>query len=204
MLVVTSRRIPATRPSTARCAATSRSAVSTTTRRQHARRTRSARTAPSSSGRASRSVVAQSFLTSTACRRPHTGVPSRLPTPAIGGWFVMGYTAQFGNGFSATIAAEAPPHDADRTSGTVGAARSLPAGAALRRRLSRGAPTVASRCLTLSATCASTRHGVRPRSWVPCMRSMRRTTDYWQRRSDQKHRPSRTTSLAGWSARASS
>src|SRR4029077_3921091 len=25
-----------------------------------------------------------------------------------GGWFVMGYTAQFGNGFSATIAAEAP------------------------------------------------------------------------------------------------
>ena len=25
-----------------------------------------------------------------------------------GGWFVMGYTAQFGNGFSATVAAEAP------------------------------------------------------------------------------------------------
>ena len=35
-----------------------------------------------------------------------------------GGWFVMGYTAQFGNGFSATIAAEAPPQDADRQLGS--------------------------------------------------------------------------------------
>ena len=43
-------------------------------------RTRSVRTAPSSSGRASRSVVRSRSSTSTATRRLHTGVPSRVPT----------------------------------------------------------------------------------------------------------------------------
>ncbi len=33
---------------------------------------------------------------------------SAAPTPVTAAWFVMAYTAQFGNGFSATIAAEAP------------------------------------------------------------------------------------------------
>ena len=68
--------------------------------------TRSAPTAPSSSGRASPSVWRSRSTTSTACRRLRTGARSRPPTPAIrAGWFV-GYTAQFGNGFSATLAAE--------------------------------------------------------------------------------------------------
>ena len=40
----------------------------------------SVRTAPSSSGRASRSVVRSRSSTSTATRRLHTGVPSRVPT----------------------------------------------------------------------------------------------------------------------------
>jgi len=44
-------------------------------------RRRSARTAPSSSGRASRSVVRSRSSTSTATRRRHTGAPSRAPTP---------------------------------------------------------------------------------------------------------------------------
>jgi peptidoglycan/LPS O-acetylase OafA/YrhL len=39
-----------------------------------------ARTAPSSSGRASRSAVRSRSLISTATRRLHTGVPSRVPT----------------------------------------------------------------------------------------------------------------------------
>ena len=43
-------------------------------------RTNLARTAPSSSGRASRSAVRSRSSTSTATRRLHTGVPSRVPT----------------------------------------------------------------------------------------------------------------------------
>ena len=68
---------------------------------------RSARTAPSSSGRASRSAVRSRSSTSTATRRRHTGGVPGSDT-GDGGWDVMGYTAQFGNGFSATISAEAP------------------------------------------------------------------------------------------------
>ncbi len=52
------------------------------------RRTRSVQTAPSFSGRASRSVWRSRSMTSTACRRLLTGVRSRPPTPAIRvGWF---------------------------------------------------------------------------------------------------------------------
>jgi hypothetical protein len=44
-----------------------------------------------------------------------------------GGWFVMGYTAQFGNGFSGTIAAEAPRKTNILNAGvTVGAAPPIP------------------------------------------------------------------------------
>jgi Porin subfamily len=43
-----------------------------------------------------------------------------------GGWFVMGYTAQFGNGFSATIAAEAPRKTAIINTGTTIAALVAP------------------------------------------------------------------------------
>ncbi len=75
-------------------------------RHQRCRRTRSMPTAPSSSGPASRSARRSRSTTSTACRRRRTGARSRRLTPAIGGWKVLGYTAQFGNGFSATIAAE--------------------------------------------------------------------------------------------------
>ena len=46
-----------------------------------AHRTTSARTAPSSSGRASRSVVRNRSSTSTATRRRHTGVRSPVRTP---------------------------------------------------------------------------------------------------------------------------
>ena len=90
-----------------------------------------------------------------------------------GGWFVMGYTAQFGNGFSATIAAEAP-----RKTQLVGSG-------SLAGRLARSlepsvAPTVpvltaASRSPTSWATCVLTRLGVLRRSWRPTMTSIRLT-----------------------------
>ena len=84
-----------------------------------------------------------------------------------GGWFVMGYTAQFGNGFSATLAAEAPRK-------TV-----IVDGALVDGRSPSAYPptnTVASRFPTSSRTCVLTRHGALPRSWVRCIRSMRLTT----------------------------
>ena len=89
-----------------------------------------------------------------------------------GGWFVMGYTAQFGNGLSGSIAVEAPRKTgiADGLGAIVGGAF-VPAVQA-----SLAITTAASRPPTLWPTFASTRLGVRPRSWVPCMTSMRRTT----------------------------
>ena len=86
-----------------------------------------------------------------------------------GGWFVMGYTAQFGNGFSATIAAEAPRRTQIHSASSSPLA-SLLAGA-LRSALTLHVLTAASRYLTSSPTCASTRLGVLPRSWAPCMMS---------------------------------
>ena len=66
--------------------------------------TRSAPTAPSSSGRASRSVWRSRSTTSTAGRRrPYWGDYPERPTPAIRAGTLLAYTAQFGNGFSATI-----------------------------------------------------------------------------------------------------
>ena len=102
----TSRPMPATRPNTARCAATSPSAVGTSRRRRHGveqvqcqprlhpvggLHVRSAR---------SRSIDFYSV--------PATSYWGAFPASDTGdpGWKVIGYTAQFGNGFSATIAAE--------------------------------------------------------------------------------------------------
>ena len=72
-----------------------------------------------------------------------------------GGWFVMGYTAQFGNGFSATIAAEAPRKT---------------------QIINTNNPVDGQ-----SWHCASTRPGARPRSWAPCMTSTRRIIPLWRR-----------------------
>ncbi len=84
VLAVTSRPMRATRLNTARCAAIWPSVSAPTTLVSTRRRTRSARIAPSFSGRASRSAWRSRFMTSTACRRRRTGVRSRRPTPAIG------------------------------------------------------------------------------------------------------------------------
>ena len=48
---------------------------------------------------------------------PATSYWGSFPSSDTGdsGWFMMGYTAQFGNGFSATIAAEVPRKTADLT-----------------------------------------------------------------------------------------
>ena len=83
-----------------------------------------------------------------------------------GGWFVMGYTAQFGNGFSGSIAAEAPRKTQIDRRQCSGGGTFDPV--TLRHSL---VPMADSRRLTSSATCASIRFGVRPRSWVRCIRS---------------------------------
>ena len=84
-----------------------------------------------------------------------------------GGWFVMGYTAQFGNGFSATIAAEAPRKTQIMTPNLrPGAIFGDIAPGAGRSPVAMGLPGP-----TLSPICASTRPGARPRSWAPCIRS---------------------------------
>ena len=59
------------------------------------------------------------------------------------------------------------------------------------------AATVASRLPTLSATCASTKHGVRPRSWAPCTRSICATTDTCAARTADTGPAMRTDKL-GW------
>ena len=115
-----------------------------------------------------------------------------------GGWFVMGYTAQFGNGFSATIAAEAP-----RKTQLVG----LGAGGAFTGAFggNNGAgATAASRPPTSWATCVLTRHGVLPRSWRPTMTSTRLTIYQMAQPSRHLDRWPRTTKLVGWSAVVSS
>ena len=79
---VTSRPMPATRPNTVRCAVTSRSVCPRTiTAATLPHRTTSVRTAPSFSGRASRSAARSHSSTSTATRRRHTGVRSPVRTP---------------------------------------------------------------------------------------------------------------------------
>ena len=81
-LAVTSLPMPATRPNTARCAVTSPLACpKTSTAATSRHRTTSVQTAPSFSGRASRSVARSRSSTSTATRRRLTGVHSRAPTP---------------------------------------------------------------------------------------------------------------------------
>ena len=91
-----------------------------------------------------------------------------------GGKDVLAYTAQFGNGFSASIAAELPRRTQLIGAPVVGARRSAPAAsvpsqvAAARQIL----VTAASRLRTSSPICASTRLGVRLRSPLLRTRSM--------------------------------
>jgi hypothetical protein len=104
-------------------------------------------------------------MTSTAALRRRTGAPSRRPTPATAaGW------------------SPATP----RSSAMVSRRRWRPKCAARRRsplpvQIRRRGPVfslvsmAASRCLTSWRTSASTRPGVRRRSWARCTRSMLRT-----------------------------
>ena len=84
---------------------------------------------------------------------------------AGGGIDVFAYTAQFGNGMSASLAAEDPNGHSHCRSPTL---------QPLRRLLTPGSrvrSTAISRCRTSLATCASTRLGVRLRSWAPTISS---------------------------------
>ena len=167
---------------------------------RHARRTRSAPTAPSSSGRASRSAWRSRSMTSTACRRRLTGVRSRPPTPAIGGWMVARLHRAIRQWPVGDARRGNAPHDADR--------QLRQSRHRLRCRRWRtwlwlsvpGQLRWLPGCLTSSPTCASIRPGVLPRSWAPCTRSMRLL---WRCLAIQ---PSAilTTSWAGPSAPASS
>ena len=116
----TSRPMPATRPNTARCAATSPSALADN---EHGG------DVPATSFNANRAFIqwagftfgqAQSFF-------DFYSVPGDVILGCIPGvrhrrrgWKVLAYTAQFGNGFSATIAAEMPRADADLTATALG------------------------------------------------------------------------------------
>ena len=101
--------MPATRPNTARCAVTSRSVVS---ENEHGGDVNA-----STSFSANRAFIqwagftfgrAQSFFDFYS--NPATSYWGAFPgsDTGDGGWFVMGYTAQFGNGLSGSIAVEAP------------------------------------------------------------------------------------------------
>ena len=101
--------MPATRPNTVRCAVTSRSVSS---ENEHG-----GDVTASNNFSGNRAFIqwagftfgrAQSFFDFYS--NPATSYWGAFPgsDTGDGGWFVMGYTAQFGNGFSATIAAEAP------------------------------------------------------------------------------------------------
>jgi hypothetical protein len=107
---------------------------------------------------------------------PATSYWGQFPASDTGdpGWMVLGYTAQFGNGISATLAAEMRRMTAiDNVAAGVGVINaatvlfSVPVLPALH--------TVASRLPMSSPTCASTRLGVLPRSWALCTRSIRFT-----------------------------
>jgi hypothetical protein len=93
-----------------------------------------------------------------------------------GGWEVLGYTAQLGNGFSASLSLEA--RRTTQLIGAIGTAitggGSINGGAASVVRAYPAVPTVtpAGRFLTSSPICASTRLGVLLQSRVPCTRSM--------------------------------
>jgi Porin subfamily len=100
-----------------------------------------------------------------------------LPSSGTGdtGWWVWAYTAQLGNGFSASISAEQR-----RMSQIIGVVGGPPAagGAPVFVNGNLGTPsstlaTAACRCRTSSAISASTRPGAAPRSWAPRTRSMR-------------------------------
>ena len=115
-----------------------------------------------------------------------------------GGWMVAGYTAQFGNGFSGTIAAEMR-----RTTQMPvwGHRAPLPWRRRFRdwwRRFPGGYGGFQS--LTSSAISVSTRHGAPGRSWARCIRSMSPT----MRATTQLRAVIRATDWASPSAPASS
>ena len=101
---------------------------------------------------------------------PATSYWGTFPASDTGdpGWKVLGYTAQFGNGFSATIAAEM--RRTTQIATQPGHPRMCPDSTSVPRWY-----TAASRHLTSSPICVSIRLGVRPRSWAPCTRSTLRT-----------------------------
>ena len=86
-----------------------------------------------------------------------------------GGWMVAGYTAQFGNGFSGTIAAEMRRTTQIINTNNPVAANMLRAHSSVLAQVSM----VASSHRTSSPTYASIRFGAPPRSWAHCIRSMR-------------------------------
>ena len=98
-----------------------------------------------------------------------------------GGWWVWGYTAQFGGGFSATLSAE-ERRDSQIIdfSGATGASRRHDDAGHQRRPSSAARPTplgtAAGRRRTSSPTCASTRPGAVRKSWAPCTRTTPATT----------------------------
>ena len=98
-----------------------------------------------------------------------------------GGWWVWGYTAQFGGGFSATLSAE-ERRDSQNIDFSGAARRARRRDDARHQRRHRWQhwqqlmATAAGRRPTSSAICASTRPGAQRKSWAPCTRSMPATT----------------------------
>ena len=95
-----------------------------------------------------------------------------------GGWWVWGYTAQFGGGFSATLSAEERRMtqiiDFSGAAGALGGITTPGTNGTILADLLRAMPpvTAAGSRPTLSATCASTKPGAAPKSWAPCTRTM--------------------------------
>ena len=98
-----------------------------------------------------------------------------------GGWTVFAYTANFGNGFSASISAEVQRDTSDHQRGSATGHRVLYGRARSWRFHQSSRPRSAlatrrSRCRIWSPICASTRPGARLRSWARCTRLPRPTT----------------------------
>ena len=102
-------------------------------------------------------------------------IPDFYSDTGDSGWKAFAYTAQFGNGFSATVSAEMRRTTQLVNEGVVLAPRGLVQGSRTVAP-SRYAPAMAaSECLTSSVTSVWIRLGVRRRSWAPCIRSTRCT-----------------------------
>ena len=94
-----------------------------------------------------------------------------------GGWLVFAYTAQFGNGFSASLSAEEQRRtqilNVSQFSTSAGLEPGrVPSDCGHVWRRATGVTTIR----TWSPTCASTKPGGLPRSWVPCITCRPNTT----------------------------